>query len=91
MFGMECVADDVETWDCEAIGLVGLVSPEDKWRQCDGSLPVTVWCDVLLLQPLNVELHDAQGRTYSLKAEVGVIGGVLPGFVAGIHKDSVRS
>jgi len=22
MFGMECVADDVETWDCEAVGLV---------------------------------------------------------------------
>jgi len=25
-----------------------------------------------------------------LKAQVGVIGGVLPGFVTGIHKDSVR-
>jgi len=25
------------------------VSPEGKWRQCDKSLPVTVWCDVLLL------------------------------------------
>jgi len=22
MFGMKCVADDVETWDCEAVGLV---------------------------------------------------------------------
>jgi len=22
MFGMECVADDVKTWDCEAVGLV---------------------------------------------------------------------
>ena len=43
-----------------------------------------------LLQPLDVELHDAQSRTYGLKAQVGVIGGVLPGFVTGIHKDSVR-
>ena len=33
----------------------------------------------------------AQSRTYGLKAQVGVIGGVLPGFVTGIHKDSVRS
>ena len=41
-------------------------------------------------QPLDVELHDAQSRTYGLKAQVGVIGGVLPGFVTGIHKDSVR-
>jgi len=24
------------------------------------------------------------------KAQVGIIGGVLPGFVTGIHKDSVR-
>ena len=30
-------------------------------------------------------LHDAQSRTYGLKAQVGVIGGVLPGFVTGIH------
>ena len=41
-------------------------------------------------QPLDVELHDAQSRTYGLKAQVGVIGGVLPGFVTRIHKDSVR-
>ena len=41
-------------------------------------------------QPLDIELHDAQSWTYSLKAQVGVIGGVLPGFVTGIHKDSVR-
>ena len=40
-------------------------------------------------QPLDVELHDAQSRTYGLKAQVSVIGGVLPGFVTGIHKDSV--
>jgi len=26
----------------------------------------------------NVELHDAQSRTYGLKVQVGVIGGVLP-------------
>jgi len=31
-----------------------------------------------------------QGRTYGLKAQVGVIGGVLTGFVTGIHKDLVR-
>ena len=43
----------------------------------------------IFLQPLDVELHDAQTRTYGLKAQVGVIGGVLPGFVTGIHKDSV--
>ena len=31
MFGMECVADDVETLDCEAVGLVVTdVSPEGK-------------------------------------------------------------
>ena len=36
-------------------------------------------------QPLDVELHDTQGRTYGLKAQVGIIGGVLPGFVTGIH------
>jgi len=30
-------------------------------------------------QPLNVELHDAQSRTYGLKAQVGVIGEVLRG------------
>jgi len=41
------------------------------------------------LQPLDVELHDAQSRTYGLKAQVGVIRGVLPGFATGIHKDSV--
>ena len=29
-------------------------------------------------QPLDVELHDAQSRTYGLKAQVSVIGGVLP-------------
>ena len=29
-------------------------------------------------------------QTYGLKAQVGVIGGVLPGFVTGIHKDLVR-
>ena len=29
-------------------------------------------------------------RAYGLKAQVGVIGGVLPGFVTEIHKDSVR-
>ena len=39
---------------------------------------------------LKVELHNAQSRTYGLKAQVGVIGGVLPGLVTGIHKDSVR-
>ena len=58
-------------------------------RNCDGSLSVTVWCDVLLLTTIDVELHDAQNRTYGLKAQVGVIGGVLPGFVTRIHKDSV--
>jgi len=31
-----------------------------------------------------------QGQTYGLKAQVGIIGGVLTGFVSGIHKDSVR-
>ena len=36
------------------------------------------------------ELHYMQGPTYGLKAQVGVIGGVLTGFVTGIHKDSVR-
>jgi len=41
-------------------------------------------------QPLDVELHDAQSRAHGLKAQVGIIGGVLPGFVTGIHKDSVR-
>ena len=41
------------------------------------------------LQPLDVELHDAQSRTYGLKAQIGIIGGVLPGFVTGIHKNSV--
>ena len=30
-----------------------------------------------------------QGRTYGLKAQVGIIGGVLPGFVTRIRKDSV--
>jgi len=37
----------------------------------------------------DVELPDAQSQTYGLKAQIGVIGGVLPGFVTGIHKDSV--
>ena len=41
-------------------------------------------------QSLNVELHDAQGQIYGLKAQVGVIGGVLSGFVTGIRKDLVR-
>jgi len=36
------------------------------------------------------KLHDVQSRTHGLKAQVGVIGGVLPGFVTEIHKDSVR-
>jgi len=40
-------------------------------------------------QPLDAELHDVQSRTNGLKAQVGIIGGVLPGFVTGIHKDSV--
>jgi len=31
-----------------------------------------------------------QRLTYGLKAQVGVIGGVLTGFVTGIYKDSVR-
>jgi len=41
-------------------------------------------------QPLDVELHDAQSHTYGLKAQVSVNRGVLPGFVTGIHKDSVH-
>jgi len=41
-------------------------------------------------QPLDIELHCTQGWTYGLKAQVGVIGGVLTGFVTGIHKDSVH-
>jgi len=92
MFGMECVANDVETWDCEAVGLtivdVCLLKANDvnvmdlsKWLY-----DVTFCC----WQPLDLELHDAQGHTYGLKAQVGIIGGVLPGFVTGIHKDSVR-
>jgi len=43
-------------WWCRNLRLWGgrtchhwRVSPGGKWRQCDGSLPVTVWCDVLLL------------------------------------------
>jgi len=39
-------------------------------------------------QPLDVELHYTQCRTYGLKAQV--IKGVLTGFVTGIHKDSVH-
>jgi len=36
-------------------------------------------------------MHDAQSWIYGLKAQVSdVIRGVLPGFVTGIHKDSVR-
>ena len=31
-----------------------------------------------------------QSRTYGLKSQVGVIGGVFPGFVTGIRKDSIR-
>jgi len=34
-------------------------------------------------------LFDVELPTYGLKAQVGIIGGVLPGFVTGIHKDSV--
>jgi len=41
-------------------------------------------------QPLDVELHYMQGRTYGLKAQVSAFGGVLTGFVTGIYKDSVR-
>jgi len=43
-----------------------------------------------LLQPLDVELHYMPGLTNGLKAQLSVIGGVLTGFVTGIHMDSVR-
>ena len=92
MFGMECVADDVETWDCEAVGLLVIDVCLRKTNDinvidlCQWLYDVTFCC----WQPLDVELHDTQSRTYGLKAQVGVIGGVLPGFVTGIHKDSVR-
>jgi len=61
--------------------------PDNPW-----SLSVSLQYDATFCcwQPLDVELHDAQSRTYGLKAQVGVIRGVLPAFVTGIHKDSVR-
>ena len=53
---------------------------------CQWLYDVTFCC----WQPLHIELHDAQSRTYGSKAQVGIIGRVLPGFVTWIHKDSVR-
>ena len=42
-------------------------------------------------QPLDIEQHNTQSRrTYDLKVQVGIAGGVLPGFVTGIHRDSIR-
>jgi len=37
----------------------------------------------------NVQLHNAQSRTYGLKAQVGIVGGVVLGFMTGIHRDLV--
>jgi len=41
-------------------------------------------------QPLDVDLHNTQSRTYSLKVQVGIVRGVLPGFVTRIHRDSAH-
>jgi len=41
-------------------------------------------------QPLDVQLHNAQSRTYGLKSQVGIVRGVLPGFVTGIHAELVH-
>jgi len=84
MFGMECVADDVETWDCEAVGLVIIdvclleANDVNVMDLCQWLYDVMFCC----WQPLDVELHDTRGRTYGLKAQFGVIGGVFTGFVA---------
>jgi len=92
MFGMECVADDVETWHCEAVRLVVVdvcllkANDVNVMDLCQWLYDVTFCC----WQPLDVELHDAQSWTYGLKAQVGVIGVVLPGIVTRIHKYLVR-
>jgi len=41
-------------------------------------------------QPLDVELHYTQGRTYGLKAQVGVIGGGGRGFFLALWPGSIR-
>jgi len=75
------IAHDVETWDCEAVGLVIIdvcllkANDVNVMDLCQWLYDVTFCC----WQPLDVELPGAQSRTYSLKAQVGVIGGVLPG------------
>jgi len=45
---------------------------------------------VLLLTTLDVELHNTQSWAYSLKVQVGIVRGVVSGFVTGIHRNSVR-
>ena len=45
---------------------------------------------VLLLKTLDVELHNTQSWAYSLKVQVGIVRGVVSGFVTGIHRNSVR-
>ena len=37
-----------------------------------------------MIMPLDVQLRNTQSRTYGLKVQVGIVRGVLPGFVTGI-------
>jgi len=87
------VARPCLTWRvCEVVGLVVIdvcflkANDVNVMDLCQWLYDVTFCC----WQPLEVELHYKQGRTHGLKAQVGIIGGVLTGFVTGIHKDSVR-
>ena len=92
MFGMECIADDVKTWDCEVVRLVVIdvcllrANDVDVMDLCQWLNDVTFCC----WQLLNIELHYTQNQTYDLKAQVGIIRVVLTGFVTDIHKDSVH-
>jgi len=40
--------------------------------------------------PIDVELHTTRSQTCGLKVQVGIVWGILPGFVTGILRDSVR-
>ena len=74
------------------MSLVGFALELVKFRmQQKHRIHIAPWCVTFCCwQPLNIELHYTQGWTYGLKAQVGVIGGVLTGFVTEIHKHLVR-
>jgi len=73
--------------DCEAVRLV-MIDVRVSWRQMTSMWWISA--SDCMMRRFAADNPSMLSRTYGLKAQVGIIGGVLTGFVTGIHKDSVR-